>query len=192
MGVGEIATGLPAVFLDRDGTLIRTWVVDGVPRPVASVEELEILPGVSAAVKTLRQAGFMLVLVTNQPDVARGTLKRQTLEEIHAHLRHELPLDEVMCCFHDDVDACRCRKPQAGMLLDAAERLDIRLQSSFMVGDRWRDVEAGKRAGCTTILLREPYSGDSVRADFEVADLVEAAEIILRCRREQAREDLRR
>jgi D-glycero-D-manno-heptose 1,7-bisphosphate phosphatase len=173
------------VFLDRDGTLIRTHVVDGVPRPVQSAAQVEMLPGVTVAAKRLREAGFKLVLVTNQPDVARGTLERQAVEEIHAHLRRELRLDEVMCCFHDDADGCRCRKPQAGMLLDAAERLDIRLQTSFMVGDRWRDVEAGRRAGCTTILLREPYSGDSVRADFEVADLVEAAEIILRCQKER-------
>jgi D-glycero-D-manno-heptose 1,7-bisphosphate phosphatase len=92
-----------------------------------------------------------------------------------------LTIDEIACCCHDDADACACRKPAPGMLVDAAKRLDIPLADSFMVGDRWRDVEAGKRAGCRTILLRQTYSGTSVQADFEAVDLPGAAEIILRC-----------
>jgi D-glycero-D-manno-heptose 1,7-bisphosphate phosphatase len=140
---------------------------------------------VPAALERLREAGFALIVVTNQPDVARGTLDRETVEHMHAELRRTLPLDEIESCFHDDADGCACRKPRPGMLVDAAARLDIPLDDSFVVGDRWRDVEAGKRAGCTTILLRQAYSGESVQADFEAADLSEAAEIILRCRKER-------
>jgi histidinol phosphatase-like enzyme len=93
----------------------------------------------------------------------------------------ELAVDEIACCYHDDADACACRKPLPGMLVDAAERLGIPLAESFMVGDRWRDVEAGKNAGCRTIWLRQAYSERSVQADFDAADLSEAAEIIVRC-----------
>jgi D-glycero-D-manno-heptose 1,7-bisphosphate phosphatase len=178
--VGVRAVSVPAVFLDRDGTLVRTLVSNGVPRPVERVADLEILPGVADALARLHEAGFALVVVTNQPDVARGTVDRRVVEQMHAQLRGALPIDAIECCYHDDADACGCRKPQPGMLIDAAARLDILLNDSFVVGDRWRDVEAGKRAGCTTILLRQPYSGDNVQSDFEASDFSEAAEIILR------------
>jgi D-glycero-D-manno-heptose 1,7-bisphosphate phosphatase len=160
---------------------VRTTVQEGVPTAVHRLAELEILPGVAAALHSLRQAGFVLIVVTNQPDVARGTLDRQTVEEMHALLRRDLDIDEVACCYHDDPDGCACRKPRPGLLIDAAERLGIPLRRSFVVGDRWRDVEAGKRAGCRTILLRRPYSGDGVQADFEAADLADAAQIIVSC-----------
>ena len=181
MGISPVDRRRAAVFLDRDGTLVRTSVTNGVPVPAHTVAELDVLPGVTEALDRLRRVGFALVMVTNQPDVARGTLERGTVEDMHAWLRHKLALDEIACCYHDDADACTCRKPLPGMLVDVAERLDIPLADSFMVGDRWRDVEAGKRAGCRTILLRHAYSGTSVQADFEALDLREAAEIILRC-----------
>jgi D-glycero-D-manno-heptose 1,7-bisphosphate phosphatase len=172
------------VFLDRDGTLIDTFVKDGVPTAARSLDSVQLLPGVRQALEQLRNAGFVLVLVTNQPDVARGALDRGVVEQIHARLLSELPLDDVECCYHDDTDNCDCRKPRPGMLIDSARRLGVTLQHSFAVGDRWRDIEAGKRAGCTTILLRRPYSGDTVRPDFEAADIGAAATIILR-RQEQ-------
>ena len=182
-----------AVFLDRDGTLNRTFVRDGIPRPPAGLDKLEVLPGVPEALGRLKEAGFLLIVVTNQPDVARGGLGQEVVEQVHERLRSQLPLDGIVCCFHDDDAGCDCRKPQPGMLIDAAKRFGINLRGSFMVGDRWRDVEAGVRAGCSTVLLRQAYSGgERVQPDFEAADLPEAAEIILRCRREQAREDLRR
>ena len=182
MGVGAIvAAARAAVFLDRDGTLIQALVKDGVPTAASSLDSVEILPGVPQALEQLHNAGLLLILMTNQPDVARGTLDRAVVEQIHARLLAELPLDHVECCYHDDIDNCVCRKPRPGMLIDAANRLGVTLQHSFAVGDRWRDVEAGKRAGCTTILVRKPYSGNSVQADFEAADVREAAEIILGC-----------
>ena len=182
-----------AVFLDRDGTINRSGVRDGVPTPPDGVEQLEILPGVPEALERLRRAGFVLVVVTNQPDVARGTRERGAVEAIHAELQRRLPLEVIMCCYHDDPDDCACRKPRPGMLVDAADHLGLSLGVSYLVGDRWRDTEAGRRAGCTTVLLRGPYSGgDQAHADFEATDLGEAADIILRCQEERAREDLRR
>lgn len=170
-----------AVFLDRDGTLIRTAVRNGVPHPPRTLDAVEVLPGVPEALARLKGAGLLLIVVTNQPDVCRGTIDRATVEEIHAHLQRCLPLDAVWCCYHDDPDNCTCRKPRPGMLVDAATRFGLDLHRCFMVGDRWRDIEAGRRAGCLTVLLRQPYSEPHrVRPDFEVAALSEAADIILR------------
>jgi D-glycero-D-manno-heptose 1,7-bisphosphate phosphatase len=171
-----------AVFLDRDGTVIRTEVRDGVPRPPVTPATMHVLPGVPAALKRLKAAGLLLIVVTNQPDVRRGTLRRAVVEEMHARLQRCLPLDAISCCYHDDLDDCACRKPRPGMLVDAADRFGLDLHRCFMVGDRWRDIEAGRRAGCTTVLLRQPYSEPHrAQPDFEAATLPEAADIILRC-----------
>jgi len=132
----------PAVFLDRDGVLNAATLLDGRPYPPTSAAEVTILPGVPTALAALRDAGYAIVVVTNQPDVARGTRTRAGIEAIHARLRAELPVDAIYCCFHDDGDECACRKPRPGMLLEAARELSLDLAASFMVGDRWRDTEA--------------------------------------------------
>jgi D-glycero-D-manno-heptose 1,7-bisphosphate phosphatase len=147
-----------AVFLDRDGVLVRARVVAGLPYSIRDADDLELETGAADACRALRAAGFVLVCVTNQPDVARGTLTRAAVDRIHERLLEILPLDEIVVCPHDDSDGCKCRKPQPGMLLDAASRLGIDLETSFMVGDRWRDIEAGRRAGCTTVFLDREYS----------------------------------
>ncbi len=167
--------------MDRDGVLNRTAVVDGVPHPPGAVEELEVLPGVSEAVARLAGLGVPLVVVTNQPDVARGTQTREGVEAINAELRARLPgLTAVYCCFHDTADECGCRKPKPGLLTEAARAYNIDLGRSFMVGDRWSDVVAGKAAGCRTILIDLPYSkGEKCEPDFRVADLTEAVQIIV-------------
>jgi D-glycero-D-manno-heptose 1,7-bisphosphate phosphatase len=146
-----------AVFLDRDGVLNRALERDGKPYPPRNPEELEILPGVPEALALLKARGFLLIVVTNQPDVARGTLPRELLDAIHARLTAELPLDDIFICPHDDADACACRKPKPGLLLEAASKHGIDLASSFMVGDRWRDIDAGHAAGCTPILIDYQY-----------------------------------
>lgn len=169
-----------AVFLDRDGVINRAYVRDGTPFPPASEAELEVLPGVAAALTRLRNAGFHLVVVTNQPDVARGTQRREVIDRMHARLRADLPIDDVRVCDHDDADGCACRKPKAGMLEEAARDAGVSLADSFMVGDRWRDVEAGRRAGCTTIFIDCGY--DERRPDHPdatVRSLSEAAEWIV-------------
>lgn len=147
-----------AVFLDRDGVLVRASVVDGRPYAINTVGELELERGAHDACEALRAAGFLLVVVTNQPEIARGTLARAAVDEFHERLRELLPLDDIVTCPHDDADGCDCRKPQPGMLIDVASRLGIDLAASFVIGDRWRDIEAGKRAGCTTVFLDREYS----------------------------------
>jgi D-glycero-D-manno-heptose 1,7-bisphosphate phosphatase len=143
-----------AVFLDRDGVINRAVVVDGRPYPPASLEQLEILPGVPEAVEAFRRAGFRVLVVTNQPDVATGRQDRAVVEAMHQALRSRLALDDVSVCYHTDAHDCPCRKPRPGMLLEAARKWSVRLSASFMVGDRWRDIEAGRRAGCRTVWVR--------------------------------------
>ena len=169
-----------AAFLDRDGVLNRPTVVDGTPHPPASVDELELLPGVEDACRRLHDAGLMLIVVTNQPDVARGTQTLAEVEALNTELQARLPLDEVRVCPHDDADACDCRKPAPGMLLDAAREHGLELANSVMVGDRWRDIEAGRRAGCRTVFLDAGYSERSPEApDLTVRELGEAVPWIL-------------
>lgn len=170
-----------AVFLDRDGVINRTHVVQGVPHPPASAETCEILPGVPAAMAMLMAEGFPLIVVTNQPDVARRSQTKQEVERIHAFLMTQLPIDAFYVCYHDNSDACECRKPKAGMLLQAAREHGIELSTSFMVGDRSGDILAGSAAGCKTILIDLPYSqGDRCCPDARVADLTEAAQLIVK------------
>lgn len=168
------------MFLDRDGVINAPVVRDGKPYPPASVETLEILPGVHDALVELGRADFLRVMVTNQPDVRRGTQTRSAVDAIHQRLRDELPIDAVYCCFHDDVDACTCRKPAPGMLFDAVRDHAIDLPRSFMVGDRWRDTEAGRAAGCMTVFIDYRYAERQPQAfDRRVSSLAEAAAWIL-------------
>jgi D-glycero-D-manno-heptose 1,7-bisphosphate phosphatase len=168
------------VFLDRDGVLNRTYPDGGTTRPPHSVAELELLPGVHEACAKLRAAGFALVVVTNQPDVARGTQTRAAVDAINAHMQSELPLLDVFACFHDSGDKCHCRKPKPGLLLDAAKKHDLDIDSAFLVGDRWSDVVAAHAAGCRAVLIETPFSHpERCRADHTAADLTGAAEWIL-------------
>ena len=170
-----------AIFLDRDGVINRAMVRAGKPYPPADLSQLEILPGVPEALHSLRAAGYLLIVVTNQPDVARGTTRRETVVELNAALATTLPIDEFRTCYHDGPDGCDCRKPRPGALLAAAELHGIDLTVSYMVGDRWRDIEAGQRAGCQTIFV--DYGYDEKQPDaisYKVASLSEAAEVILR------------
>jgi D-glycero-D-manno-heptose 1,7-bisphosphate phosphatase len=170
-----------AVFLDRDGVINQSAVRGGKPYPPASLGELSILPGVERALQSLRAAGLLNIVVTNQPDVATGVQSRDVVEAMHAQLRRTLAIDDIGVCYHSDADRCACRKPKPGMLLDAARRHDIDLRASFMVGDRWRDVEAGKAAGCTTFFVDYGYAERRPETqDFTVASLSEASAIILK------------
>ena len=171
---------MKAVFLDRDGVINRAVVRDGKPHPPHSVEELEVLAGVPDALLKLRGAGFRLIVVTNQPDVARGTQKRETIDAMHVRLMTELPVDDVVTCYHDDADACDCRKPKPGALVDAANRHGVELKRSFMVGDRWRDIEAGQRAGCRCLFVDHGYAEQQPVGSFvRVASLAAAADWII-------------
>jgi D-glycero-D-manno-heptose 1,7-bisphosphate phosphatase len=172
--------GRRAVFLDRDGVLNRALVVDGKPLPPGSVAALEVLPGVEEACRQLRDAGLLLIVVTNQPDVARGTQTMAEVKALNDELSSRLPLDEIRVCVHDEEDRCECRKPAPGMLLDASREHGIDLEHSVMVGDRWRDVEAGRRAGCKTVFVDWGYSERPPEApDLTVRGLGEAVPWIL-------------
>ena len=169
-----------AIFLDRDGVINRAVVREGKPYPPANVSEVQIIPGVAEALQRLKDAGFLLIVVSNQPDVARGTIPRETVEEINTFLASNLPVDRFIMCYHDSGDGCNCRKPLPGMLLAGAEEFDIDLASSYMVGDRWRDVDAGIAAGCRALFI--DYGYDEMQPDsgtLKVSSLLEAALIIL-------------
>ena len=173
----------PAVFLDRDGVLVAARVEDGVPRPAASPNKLDLLPGVAEACRLLREAGHLLICVTNQPDVARGTQDQAMVDAVNSQLRDRLGLDDVLVCTHDDDDHCDCRKPSPGLLLEAAQKWSIDLQASVMVGDRWRDIEAGRRAGCSTVFIDRGYAERAPdRPDVIAEGLLQAVPIILQGR----------
>ena len=172
-----------AVFLDRDGVINQCKVIDGKPYPPLAPHEFVIFPGVLEACRKLKQAGFLLVVATNQPDVGRGTLKQEVVEAIHAHMQSVLPIDRVEVCYHPGkgMSECDCRKPKPGMLLRAARALNIDLSRSWMVGDRWRDIDCGHAAGCRTVLIDYNYDEQlKQQPDFRAQNLLEAAEIILK------------
>lgn len=169
-----------AVFLDRDGVLIEAKVRDGKPRPPSHPRDLRLVPGVQIACERLSDAGFLRIVVTNQPDVARGTQTRANVETMNRSLLKEGIVEEVRVCYHDDGDNCSCRKPRPGMLIDAARDHQIDLNRSYMVGDRWRDIEAGRNAGCSTVLVGSGYGERAqIPADLMASSLAEAVELIL-------------
>ena len=154
-----------AVFLDRDGVLLD--------------HNGSVIPGAKAALDRLKDT-FALIVVTNQPDVATGKIKREILDRINSAMQRVLPVESVKVCPHVDADECDCRKPKPGMLISAAKHHDLDLPRSFMIGDRWRDISAGHAAGCATILIGTAY-GEPMRdkPDHRAADLDTAVTIIL-------------
>ena len=169
-----------AVFLDRDGVINRSHVRDGRPFAPVSLDELEILPGVLQALQALRDAGFLNIVVTNQPDIATGKQSRETLDAMHSRLMDELPLDAIKVCAHVDTDGCSCRKPQPGLLLEVTRDFNIDLAASYLVGDRWRDIEAGQRTGCRCLFIDYGYAEKQpVKPYVAVKSLTEAADLIL-------------
>jgi D-glycero-D-manno-heptose 1,7-bisphosphate phosphatase len=182
MGEHEIARR--AVFLDRDGVLNRPLVREGRPYPPARVEDFEIYEDVSAGCEQLDSAGFLLVVVTNQPDVNRGTQRREIVEAMHHKMLATLSqIARIEVCWHAGkrwADPCNCRKPQPGMVVRAAEALDIDLDRSFLIGDRWRDVDCGRAAGCRTVFIDRGYS-ETLRSppDWTVKTFAQAVDVIL-------------
>ncbi len=169
-----------AVFLDRDGVINANLDRDGKPVAPTTLAEFRILPGAIEAARRLKAAGFLLVVVTNQPDVAAGRTTKEAMEAMHAEIRRLMPIDDFMICLHTDADRCSCRKPKPGLILDAAAKHGIDLSSSTIVGDRWRDVLAGQAAGCRTIFVDYGYVQDQpAQPDKTVTSLTEAAEFIL-------------
>ena len=178
MGVDEVVNR--AVFLDRDGVLNHAILREGKPHPPHDLGELRIVDEAAPALLRLREAGYRLIVVTNQPDVARGTQTRAAVDAINETLGEQMPVEEFVVCDHDG-DACACRKPNPGMLLDAAKRHDLDLSRSFMIGDRWRDIAAGQRAGCTSLFIDHGYRERQPDPPFvRVPSIGAAADWILR------------
>jgi D-glycero-D-manno-heptose 1,7-bisphosphate phosphatase len=171
------------VFVDRDGTLNHAIIQGARSFPPRTVAEFRLFPGVAESLSALKAAGFFLVVVTNQPDVGAGRQTREVVEAMHVRLRELVPIDDVRVCYHTDADACACRKPQPGMLFAAAADLGLDLAGSYMIGDRWRDVGAGRAAGCRTIFIRNSYD-ERQPDDYHLAvrSLTEASDAILNSR----------
>ncbi len=167
-----------AVFLDRDGVLTRLVRRGGRRLSPRTLGEFAVLPTARPAVRALRRAGWLVIVVTNQPDVARGALAPETLERMHHRLRRAVPVDAIYACPHDDADGCDCRKPKPGLLRQASSEWGIGLRASFLVGDSWKDIAAGRAAGCSTILVGEAECPPDVRPSFVLKNLAAAAELI--------------
>jgi D-glycero-D-manno-heptose 1,7-bisphosphate phosphatase len=167
-----------AVFLDRDGVLVEAFVRDNCAYAALTLDEFRLCPDAAPQVARLKAAGLLPIVFTNQPEVARGTLTPATLDDMHQRLRAGVGVADVFVCPHDDAADCACRKPRPGMLHAAAAKWGLDLAACHVIGDRWRDIEAGRRAGCHTVLLERSYSGcDS--ADHRVSSLVEAVDSVL-------------
>ena len=149
---------LPVVFLDRDGVISRTFIHNAKPYAPRCLEDFKLMPNSRLSVMQLKQAGFMVVVVTNQPDIGNGMVALEVVESMHQKLLETTMVDDVFLCPHRQDEGCNCRKPKPGMLFDASEKHGIDLKKSFMVGDRASDIEAGKKAGCRTIFIDRHYA----------------------------------
>jgi D-glycero-D-manno-heptose 1,7-bisphosphate phosphatase len=183
MGKHEVAQ--PAVFLDRDGVINRVVVRDGMPHPPSHVEQFELYEDVPDGCARLKAANFLLVVITNQPDVGRGTQSREVVEAMNLKLQSALPLlDGIEVCYHAGErygQPCGCRKPRPGLILRAAAELNIDPKRSYVIGDRWRDVDCARAAGCRAILIQRGYEEALREApDFTVASFNDAVSAVLR------------
>jgi D-glycero-D-manno-heptose 1,7-bisphosphate phosphatase len=175
-----------AVFLDRDGVINANLERDGKPVAPTTLDDFKFLPGVEDAVRRLKQAGYLVIVCTNQPDITTGRTKRATVEAMHELVRAKLDIDDIKICPHTDADDCACRKPKPGMIMEAASEHDIDLPASYIVGDRWRDVAAGRAAGCLTIFVDYGYKQDGPNQPHAVVgSLPDAANLILKVERAQ-------
>ena len=183
--MGKHEVGRPAVFLDRDGVINRVAVRNGMPHPPSHVEEFELYDDVPDGCARLKAANFLLVVITNQPDVGRGTQSREAVEAMNLKMQSALPLlDRIEVCYHAGErygEPCDCRKPRPGLILRAAAQLNIDPKKSYVIGDRWRDVDCARAAGCRAILIRRGYKEPLREApDFTVANFNEAVTAVLR------------
>jgi D-glycero-D-manno-heptose 1,7-bisphosphate phosphatase len=194
MGKHEITRR--AVFLDRDGVINKPVVREGRPHPPAEVKDFELYDDVRAGCARLEAAGYLLLVVTNQPDVARGRQTRAVVEAMHRKMLEALPqIARIEVCWHAGAswaDPCDCRKPQPGMVLRAAKALDIDLSESFLIGDRWRDIDCGYDAGCRTIFIDRNYSESFKQVpNWSVRSFAQAVEVILETEGRPAAKSLR-
>tara|TARA_B110000438_G_C15737782_1_gene617071 strand:+ start:365 stop:922 length:558 start_codon:yes stop_codon:yes gene_type:complete len=169
-----------AVFLDRDGVINEVlFRGNNNIKPIApwEIEEFKLIKKIKKPLTKLSQMEFHLFIVTNQPDIAKGILKRSTVKKMNDIILNELPIDEIMVCPHIDSDNCKCRKPKPGMIISLAKKWGINLGDSFLIGDNWKDIESGKAAGCSTILVDKFYN-KSVQADYRVKNLIMSVDVV--------------
>ena len=170
---------IKAIFLDRDGVINKIFIKNNLPFSPPSFDLLEILPGVKESIKRLKKLNFICLLVTNQPDVSRGKIEKKTVIKMNNYLKDEIKLDDIFVCYHDDQDNCKCRKPKPGLLLEASKKWNVDLTKSYMIGDRLKDIEAGRRAGCKTIFIDYNYKETKVKnSNFITDSLVNSVYII--------------
>ena len=168
-----------AIFLDRDGVINQLIIREGKAQAPYTLEEFALYPGVEEALVIIKASGYLAIIVTNQPDVARGWVKKESVELVNNKIRELLPVDDIKICYHTNSDNCLCRKPMPGMLLEAAREWEIDLKSSFMMGDRYGDISAGVRAGCKTVLIgKGDVQGDHPSPDHKAELLIEAVKFI--------------
>ena len=168
-----------SVFLDRDGVINKVYINDGLPESPNSLNELKILPGVRESIIKLKKLNFICLMVTNQPNVSRKKIDKNSVIQMNNFLKNEIALDDIFVCYHDDSDNCNCRKPKPGLLLQAGKKWDVDFKKSFMIGDRWRDIQAGEKVGCKTIFLDYKYNEKKPKKpDFVSDSLLNAAHII--------------
>lgn len=152
-----VKNGKRALFLDRDGVVIKSLVINGKPVANHSLETLEYIPGIRDLISYVKGKSMVPILITNQPDIARGLIDKDLVDEMNSKILSETGIKEVFMCSHDDIDGCNCRKPLPGLFYQAKRLLNIDLERSYMVGDRWRDVQAAQDAGITAIYLDSDY-----------------------------------
>ena len=161
-----------AIFLDRDGVINRVIMKEGKPYSPRKLSDFLFTAGIKEVLALLKEDDFILIVVTNQPDISRGLIRWDELNAIHDLIRSELPIDDIIVCPHDNDDNCDCRKPKPGMIVESARKWGINIESSFIIGDTWKDMGAGEKAGCTTILLDAPYNQD-VKSNHRINDISE-------------------
>ena len=168
-----------AIFLDRDGVINKVIIKNGLPHSPPSFVQLQILSGVKESILMLHKLNFICIVVTNQPDVSRGKIEKKIVIKMNNYLKDNLKLDDFFVCYHDDHDNCICRKPKPGLLLDAVKKWDVDLKKSYMIGDRWKDIEAGNSAGCKTIFIDCNYKeAKPKKTNFTTDSLVNAVHLI--------------
>lgn len=167
-----------AVFLDRDG-VINEVLFRGGEKPIAPwrLEEFKLIPGIKKPLEELSNMGYSLFVVSNQPDIAKGYVDLSVVEKMNEIILETLPIQDIMICPHDDSQNCNCRKPKPGMLLDLAKKWKIDLKKSFLIGDNWRDIGAGKAVGCKTVIIDKPHN-KAIKADYRIKNLESAVKII--------------
>lgn len=154
-----------AVFLDRDGVIVIPHFRDGRSFAVRSMDDFHLYPDAQESLCLLKKEGFLLIVVTNQPDMGKGLISSEMMSSMNDFLFHHLPLESIKICPHSQEENCFCRKPKNGLLREAAQAFNIDCTASYMIGDRQSDVEAGKSIGCKTVFIDLGYSSEEKPKD---------------------------